>query len=345
MIEISIDLLIRVIVMLSGLLISLSIYLTYQRIREVSLQKKKKKYILENQNKWYQYLNHEGFSATELIPMNECEIKGVEEIFLAYIQNLSNPEIQEKIKDFSNQYLRQYYLKLLHSKRWSLRMNAMYRIVDFQIDSLVSECEKIEGEKLSNDERFHLLVIHAVFNPDTFLKEFFALSITFSEYEYKKLLLGVNSEILIKLIGQMDKLPLDCQYSLIDVLGIKRNIEYLTFLEGNLQHENLEIRIRSLKAITEIGVVTDLEKYLHFVASSLWEERLMMAKLLGNFSLSRSYPYLVKLLEDESWWVRSQAAKTIKQAKHGKVKLESYIHSARDQYAIDMANEAVQKGL
>ena len=56
---------------------------------------------------------------------------------------------------------------------------------------------------------------------------------------------------------QIDKFP-RISVLFVDVLGIKRNLSFLPFLENNLSHDNAEIRIRSLKAINEIGMITDL---------------------------------------------------------------------------------------
>ncbi|RKJ24381.1 HEAT repeat domain-containing protein, partial [Butyricicoccus sp. 1XD8-22] len=54
-----------------------------------------------------------------------------------------------------------------------------------------------------------------------------------------------------------------------------------------------------------------LDRYIPFVSSDIWEERLMAAKLLQNVPLKGSLSYLEKLLEDESWLVRTQAAQAI----------------------------------
>ncbi|MDR7855224.1 hypothetical protein [Tissierella sp.] len=335
--NISIDFLLKGITILSLILIFLSIYLAFKRSREIAMNKGIKLYIQNKQDKWCEYFTNEFPLSAELIPRNEIEIKAIEEIFLSYIQNLSNVGIKKRIQDFSNEYLNQYYKRLLHSKRWSLRMNAMYRIIDFQIDSLEDECKKMGERKLSQDERFQLLVIHSNFSADTFLKEFVTLSIRFSEYEYKKLLINIDSEMLQELTYQTDELPVECQYSLIDVLGIRHDMEFSPFLESNLKSENPEIRIRSLRAINEIGIVTKLDNYMDFLNSSLWEERLMMARILRNFPLNQVHPYLEKLLKDENWWVRSQASKTIGDSRNGKEKLESYIKIGQEKYATDLA--------
>jgi len=222
-------------------------------------------------------------------------------------------------------------------------MNAMYRIIDFYIDSLVNDCKALKARNLSAEEQFLLLKIYSSFDSKTFLKEFLSLTVAFSEFEYKKLLAGVSSEILEELLDCFDKLPLNVQCSIIDILGIKRNSEYLSFLESMLQHENTEIRIRSLKAIYAIGIISDLNQYMPFIDSSIWEERLMMAKLLGVLPLSEAGLHLEKLLTDQSWWVRSQAATTIGKYKDGEKLLKQVILETKDSFAADMANEVLKK--
>ncbi len=342
MIKISIDFLIKGIGVLSIILVFLCIYVVLYRIKGKTADKKIKNYIQEKQDQWYQYLNDEISLSQELIPVDHTEMKAVEKIFLVYVKNVSSPIIQEKIRKFSNEYLRKYYSRLLRRKRWGLRMNALQRIVDFKIDSLAEQCKKIEKKgNLSSEERFYLLLIQSIFYEAAFIEKFAGLSSELSEYEYKKLLIGFDSEILKQLTYQMHKFAPVYQYYFIDVLGIRRNLDFLPFLEDNFSHEDSEIRIRSLKAISEIGIIINLNKYKVFLDSPLWEERLMLTKILGAFSLEQVYPYLEKLLQDENWQVRSSAAKTIGVAKDGKSRLEAFIATAQDQYAIDMAREVL----
>ncbi|HQC48256.1 MAG TPA: HEAT repeat domain-containing protein [Bacillota bacterium] len=345
MLKIPIEILIIGICAISLVIVILSMYLVLKGARNHIVSRKKKKYIQNKQDIWYRYFNDDIPLPSELIPNNNSEIKAVEEIFLAYVENISSPIIKKKIREFSNQYLRRYYLNLLLHRRWSLRMNALYRIVSFEIDSLVDECKKYaKRAKLSSEERFQLLIIHSMFDEDSFINEFVDLLLMLSEYEYKKLLVSFNAEILEKLTLQIDEFPEEYQYYFIDVLGIKRNFSFLTFLENNLSHDNTEIRIRSLKAINEMGMITDLDRYKVFLDSPVWEERLMLAKLLGAFPLEQVYPYLEELLQDENWWVRSQSARTIGNSKNGKSRLEMFIATAQDQYAIEMAQEVLVRG-
>lgn len=340
----TIELVFRLIIVLAIVLMACICYLIFKRAKEVSGLRKKEAYLREKQMLWYRYFRDEEKFHASLIPKNKFEVQAVEEVFLAYLNNVFTPAILEKIKLFSNQYLKQHFLRLLRSRKWGDRINAMERIVDFHIDSLVEECERIDEKKLSHEEHFQLLRIVTVVRQEQFVDKLLTLPVLFSEYEYKKLFISVDEEILKNVMNRMEELPDTCKFALIDILGIKRNMDALPFLESQLKHSNDEIRIRSLKAIYELGILSDPEKYVHFNTSSLWEERLMHAKLLGNLPIAYSLPYLEVLLQDDSWWVRSQAAETIGKSKRGEEILQGIIETASDPFAIDIANEVLWKG-
>lgn len=341
-VDISIELLIIIIIITVFALISLYAYLIRKRIKEVARQSKKKNYVLKKQADWHQYLVNNSYFSHTLIPKKEYEIQGVEEIFLAYVHNFNDSSVQEKIKHFCNEYLSTRYQYLLKSKSLSNRLIALYRIADFRINSLLEDCKKLESHNLTNEERFQILRIYALFDSNIFIEKLLA-SKGLSDYELKKLLLNSDDWIIEELIKQHSNLDLNKQYSLIDTIGLKRNIDFLPYLESLLDHEDVELRIRCLKAIYEIGIVKDINRYIPFVHSPNWEERLMAGKLFMYAPLTLTRPYIEKLLHDHSWWVRNQAAKTIRNAKGGKEILENIILIDNDRYAVDIAKEVLNK--
>ncbi|WP_298466901.1 HEAT repeat domain-containing protein [uncultured Psychrobacillus sp.] len=345
MIQISIKFVLLLICLLTLLLVSIGLYLIIKRVKEVKIKAEIASYVSKHEENWRRFLIEGVPFNPEVIPKSREEIIGIEVIFSTYLKNLSNESIQEKISQFSNEYLKDFYLKLLQSKSWSKRMNAMFHIEDFKIDSLEKDCEKLGKKRISREEYFQLLKIYSLFNKNLFLQHILISNVQLSEYEYKKLLLNLPAELLDTLTDKITDLPKTCRYALIDTLGLKRDIEYLPHLEVQLQQEDIEIRIKSLRAIYEIGFINNPENYLAFVKSPVWEERLMVAKLFQLLPLSYTLPHLEILLEDESWWVRSQAAKTMMRDKSGRTSLEEYIEHSSDRYAIDMANEALGKGL
>ncbi|WP_339164890.1 HEAT repeat domain-containing protein [Siminovitchia sp. FSL W7-1587] len=316
MMDVSIDLLIQFMLVVSVFLLVFSIYLLSNRAMEVARERKKAAYIKEHQDAWYHYVRGSGPFPESLMPRNTYELYGVEQIFLSYIKNVSDPLIREKIKLFSNESMKDHYGKLLANRKWSIRMNALYRVVDFHIDSLIDHCISMEKKKLSPDEQFQLLKIYSLFKPDLFLKKFLEKPPLFSEYECKKLFKTADDSVLKQLIKNFHQLSSTCKYAFINTLGMKREIGTVPFLESLLKEEDAEIRIRSLKAIHEIGTLHQIEKYTPFISSEIWEERLMAAKVLGNLPLRDSVPYLETLLADEAWRVRQEAAKTLKMDPH-----------------------------
>ncbi|SDN30954.1 hypothetical protein SAMN05518871_104226 [Psychrobacillus sp. OK028] len=343
MMYLSIELLIRIIVVLVVLLICFGIYVAINGLRENYRNKGKTTYLDAEQENWYTYFSSAGEISESLIPKTTREIQGVEEIFISYLKNVSDPTIKEKINQFSNKYLREHYLTLLRSKKWSIRINGLKRIANFEIECL-EECQKFKGKNTSKEENFQLLKIFSFLNRENFEDELLNRSTGFSEYEFKKLFVSIDEELLGRIITNIEDLPKAGQYAFIDILGSKRDMKYLDFLESQLLNEHQEIRIRTLKAIHSIGVVRELEKYIDFVKSPFWEERLMMAKLLGNLPLNETASHFRVLLEDESWWVRSQAAKTIGKDKDGLDYLKNFSKTTGDKYAMEMANEILLNG-
>lgn len=299
-------------------------------------------YASEKRTIWQEYILEETPFEIILIPKNKSEIAEVENILLSYLKNISNPAIHSKIQSFAQLYLKEHYKKELKSRNWSRRMNAIYRIADFQISELVGNCEK--AMKRENAlEAFQLLKIYSILEKENFAQQLVSLEHSFSESEYKKLFSNLEVEMLKQLIDQMEDLKEEAQYALIDTMSLIGNMEIVEKLEKLLNHEHVEIRIRILKGLEKIGIIQNLDIYIPFEQSPVWEERLMVAKIFKNVPLKYTNASLERMLQDSNWWVRSQAAKTMIEHPDGRQKLELFIETATDQYAIDMANEVLKK--
>lgn len=301
-------------------------------------------YIKDRFVDWDLYLRGENDLHEGMIPRNKLEIQALERVFLTYILNFSDKEIKEKIQGFACQHLRHYYKKLLQSKKWSIRINALNRVIDFHMDCLLDECKQLEKENLAHEEYFLLLLIYVKLDANYFLKVIQSREEILSENEYKRLVMELDAASLSQVLSQYNEWNSSFQQAIITVLGMKRDVSPLSFLEHKLVGTDSEIRIRALKAINEIGAVSSMEKYLSFVDSPVWEERLMVAKIFRNVDFQEALPYLKKLIQDESWWVRSEAANTINQSRYGQVALQEIAENATDPFAIDMAKEYIRRG-
>jgi len=72
---------------------------------------------------------------------------------------------------------------------------------------------------------------------------------------------------------------------------------------------------------------------------------MLAARLAGVMKSEETIDQLVELLQDSSWWVRSQAGQSITMFPQGKKILEDVMNSSNDSFARDMAWEWINKGV
>lgn len=342
-IQLSILTLLKIIGLLLLICSGVIIYLVVQSKRETKRLQEKYAYIKKTENLWQDYLLADGVFTNKFIPKKVGEIKAVEEIFLSYLKNISDDMMRLKINQFAKAYLKTYYKKQLKSRNWSSRINALYKIIDFQIEELQDDCEKILKNKYSKEEKFQLLIIKSIFQKEQFIQQLLNSNIAISESEYKQLFAYLEEEMLYDLLENIEVLDEGAKCALVDTIAANGNMLFIDELKQLLTSENTEIRIRTLKALEKIGIVTDVEDFIPFLHSSLWEERLMVAKLLKHIPLSYSGDYLKVLLQDTNWWVRSQAANTMIDLRQGAEKLNEFIQTSTDPYAKEIAKEMLAK--
>lgn len=346
MINLTVHFLLKSIGLLLGICFVLIINLMIRRKIEQRKINAIEKYIQKTKMLWYQYFLNDGAFTTKFVPKSKSDIEAIERIFLSYLKNISNQTVQIKIKYFAAAYLQSHYSKELKSRNWSRRLSAMYRIADFQLDNLITICEERKKKcKLTPEERFQLIKLKSMFQKDEFITSLVTTEEVFSENEYKQLFAILDEELLVQLLEKENFINNYALYALIETIAASRYFIFIDELEKMLQNNDSEIRIRAIKALENIGVIKQLDKYIPFVYSSLWEERLMIAKLFKHLPLSYTYEYLEILLKDENWWVRSQAANTILDDPLGVQKLKKFIQMSDDKYAIDMAKEVLMKRL
>ena len=343
LIQLSVQVVLNIIIVMVLLLCFFTFYIMFQRQREMRMNNRRDRYIKNYSQMWYDYLlNDEIFSIT-LIPRGKPEVNAIEIIFLSYINNLTNGVIIQKIKDFSNLYLLEHYIEDLSHSRWSIRMNALYRIFNFQMDQAMIACNTLEKKKISKEEYFQLLKINSLFQPSVFMEKIESAKFDYSESEYRRLFVLLKEDVFIRFFNDFDQWPARIQFAVIDTAAVKRSMIYIKRLEQLLQHDIEEVRIRALKGLNEIGVIENLSIYVPFVASDIWEERLMIAKIFKYIPLSYTYSYLEQLLQDDNWWVRSEAAKTIAKDANGVGKFQNFIESSKDTYAVEIPKGIVMR--
>lgn len=313
--------LMRVLAFLNLLSIALAalliLYLFHKFFRQRRRETAREKYLRDLQETWRAFFFGPDDVPRELVPRNAGEIAGAEDFLLSYQRNVQSPGVEDKIRRFAALHLQEHYRRLLKTGKWSVRMNTLHRVADFKMDGLLDVCRGMLDGKTTGEERFVLAHIFSMLDERAFLARFGDLSRTFTEFEYKKILLGLRPALFEEMVRRWDGLSTAARLSIIDVAGTQGELRYLPMLEGNLDSPDREIRIRSLKAIGKIGAAEDIGRYLHLTESESWEERLMAARLMGSLPLAQTRQYLETLSGDGNWWVRTEALRHLKAGRPG----------------------------
>lgn len=323
------------------ILASVFVYLLVQRKKEFEFEKKLRAYKEQTRTAWFDYLIEGKTLEDKLIPKTKFDMQAADEVLIRYAKSTSDQFIVHQIMLFTQNYLEDYYRKQLQSKSWSVRMNTLHKISDFQMRFLMDDVvTMMESEHdYSAEEYLQMYKLFSLFLPKYFLQLLLERQHPFGEFEYKKLLVEFELEQLELLIERFDQVSPKLQYIILDVIGVRKYVSCIHFLEQQLNNKDVEVRIRALKSIAEIGFISKISLYTPFIASSSWEERLMVAKVLLHAPMEESVKYLESLMSDEVWWVRLQAAQTLRSHKTGIKTLEAVVQTSNDQFAIDMAKE------
>ena len=323
-------------------------YLVLMSIRQIHREKVINNYIEDNKDVWYRYLvlNEEIMLLSNSHTLNETIKEAIDRIFINYVTTTNNEIVIQRISHFANLNLQKYYRNMLYHKNWGVRMNGLYRTLEFRLYSLVPDIEHLlKKDKVTSKEEYLLMLrILSVYNRNLFLAHFYKPVYPFKEFEYKTLLSYLDNGYIDIFVKSFDTLSLHLRISLLDYLSLnsKMDTSYITFYENLLSHHEKEIRIRVLKTISHLGTISSVDLYKSFAYSPHWEERLMLAKLIIHAEEDDAKPILEKLLYDETWLIRKQAAISLRNVRYGEAILKQIAEQQEDRYAAEMAKEILQ---
>lgn len=322
----------------------LFVYLLIQRGLEVKRQEKIAAYLKEKENDWYCYLI-EGNKEVRfrLVPKEKVDYIAAERVLLTYKQNMYAEYTQQHIHDYAKDCLQSMYKKQLQSRRWSSRMNGLYRVLDFQMKELKEEVlHLLKKERLTKEEYLQICKILSRFHDAEWMNQLKEPRFPLGEYAYQKIVHELEEKQINLLTEEIDQLPPNLQYAILNWIGKHHDIQRYGLLENLARSEVQELRLRALKAMTETGYIPDQNKLKQLVESEIWEERLMAAKLLLFVQGKEAISWLTHLLEDSSWWVRKEAATSIVNRQNGKHTLRHIIQHSDDPFARDAGMETLR---
>ncbi|WP_217586100.1 HEAT repeat domain-containing protein [Lentibacillus saliphilus] len=315
-------------------------YLLIQRTIESRRNKRVKQYKAQFVEHWLLYLL-EGVDPPEGgLPQKREAYVAIDDVFYHYCFSISDHLPRKRVRWFVENYMVDFYKKKLLSSRWDERLNALHRITDLQLQMFVDDVRSMlrrEDKVYTEAEYVQMYVIMAKFDVYDSYAYLQNPQVSLNVFHYTTILNEAAPRIFNKVITHFNTSPLQLKLAIIDVIGLKKQVTYIDVLETNLQSDDEEIRIRSLKAIDQIGFVKEASIYAAFAQSDRWPERLMAARIFLHIPNDWVIDALFDLLRDPSWWVRKRAAETLSQKHGGTSLLQDVINQDTDPYAIDQA--------
>lgn len=319
--------------------------LTYLIIRK-TVENKQYKKIKERKKQLigpvFEYFR-DGKKIMKKINQTKVERQAMERVLSEFSERIEGEEEEQRLHELAVFYLKDKYVKEIKSRNWSKRMNVLYKIEDFHMQEMERNViSRLHNRNCTSDEKIQIYRILAAFQYEK-LWSIINQDEMLSEKNYRSILLRVKTAMFEQFIQSFYYCREELQLAILDVISMKKKIEYLVFLENVFEKYDGEIKLKALKAISSIGYVRNIEDYLYLAKSKVWQERMMIAKLLGT-NRDNYIPLLIKLLHDSSWWVRSQAAESIMNFKKGRDILLEIVKHSKDKFAQDMAREWLNKG-
>ncbi|RBW71509.1 HEAT repeat domain-containing protein [Bacillus taeanensis] len=325
------------------MLISLFLFLIvwkYYRNKQETKQQTVKRDLLSKLNR---YIQQSEFPK-EYNLEDSLVFHGVEEALAEYGSFVRDVETSRYIREYVEKNFTPYYRRLLSHRSWSIRMNTLYRIDDFQMTTLHKELMKLyRSSETTKLEKYQIMRIFATLQHENLFYMLGGQGEGLPNFYYRDILLRLDEAFFAKFIERSKEYSLPLLEGLLDAVGEKRDITYLSFVEQMLLHSSIEIRIRALKAISKLGYIQRYDIVFQLAQSNSWQERLMCARILAKVQTKDSLSFLKTMMSDSSWWVRSAAAQSVLEFADGRKILSEISNHHEDQYARDMAKEWLER--
>ncbi|MCT2534891.1 HEAT repeat domain-containing protein [Aquibacillus koreensis] len=268
------------------------------------------------------------------------------ELLQEYANVIASEDMKERINDFAKDYLTSYIQKELKRRRWSLRMNALYLVEEFEMAHLTNELSRLYNKrKLGVLEKTQLLKLFALFDHAEIMDYLKNNTDDLSEFALMDILSVMTEARVEQLADGMNDLPMRFKYIVVEVIGKKQLIEYHPLLRNLIieSKEEIELKIRAFKAMVLLGMKLDSDIIEEALESEHWQLRMMAARLAGVHRLEVFKDKLISLLSDSEYAVRAEAAKAILTYKGGAKVLQRVVTESSDPFAKDMATEWLEK--
>lgn len=333
-------------VSLTILLVSLLLLLLgYLIIRKVLISRKERRIaemMKKKQQVLFMYLQ-KGIRSRKLTPTTSLERVALEKLLINLLDLFKGEEVEARVTEYTTAYFSPYYKRQLFHRNGSIRLNTLYRILDFRISELNDDIVLLLEKDIEDREVFLSCKILAQSQDPRVLSTVSHYVHSLTVYELRTILQELENEYFQEIVSYYSELEEKYRLAVLETIGFGKRLDYLPLLEQVARGQEGEERIRALKAISFLGYISDVSILHEMSLSSKWEERLMTAKIIGNLCTQQEIPLLYRLIEDPIWRVRYEAGHSLYKYKHAKGLLCELAEKTSDRYAKDMALEWLER--
>lgn len=279
--------------------------------------------------------------------LKEISISSNQTIVLEYLLNhyvavTKGSANSPQVAQLSEKYLTERYKKQLKRRSWAIRMNTLYFIEDFHMESLTPLLKEKLHKSFRLDQETQQLI-----RTLTSLNEPMTLSVL-ARYADAPVRLYIDVFKRLQLDIQLEELDMALKnehnnkalkHAAVSYIGMTGLIGFLPRIEEELLSDDEELRIQALKSIQHLQSISSPSLLTPFFHSASWQERMFAARIAGKLQLSRYQEVLSELLGDSVWWVRYSSAEALTQFADGDILLSHLSANHPDRFARDMATQ------
>ncbi|QSS99590.1 HEAT repeat domain-containing protein [Pontibacillus sp. ALD_SL1] len=324
---------------LALVLMGFLMFLLLQKRRNIRYERRKKSYKEKLKPVVQQVVlsGEEGHS--RLIQNEQIVYEVLAELLEELTATLKDPFVKMRVNSFAQWTMKDYYTRLLHHRRFSLRMNALYQIEDFKVQSFQEMLwHRYKNKTYRNiAEHYQLVRTLSALGSQELIYDLLGTHERYPKFLYKEVLRRLPKVDTEGFIEQCDTLPLSFQQAVVEWIGETRDYSRISFLEERLESDSFELRISLLKVLETFGYVSRHDAVLALATSDYFQERMMVARIAKVTEKERYKFVLVNLLSDSNWFVRQAAGGALTVYQDGDMILAHVYETSEDPYARDMA--------
>lgn len=334
------------------LILSLYLFLFYERLRENRTKKlltKKEIEVSSFLDDIISNIDENEISEGDMILLkslleNELTAKILTQKFIHYIESFRGTFLDKIIKLSEEIGLVDYQMDKLNTKNEKGKILAIKNLGELRSKKALKAILKMLSS--SNAEQIYasLKAISIIGDEEYFIRAFESIddSISLSErslIEIADNFRGDKAKVFLQLINSKNDY---ISTIFIKAAGNLKDTRLLDEIHKFIDDNNNEKRIAAVRAFGNIGDNRYIEDIIKHLKSDSWELRATTAKVLGQLNDKTALKPLIEALKDSNYYVRRNAANSIISLEGGLEEAKQVILSD-DRYAADILIEAIEK--